>query len=86
MGKTHKFLILAASSYFLEGEVPDDIWDQMRKSDDDCLRVIECHHEKFSDNVIDVCDGDYELVCDVDGRLYYFHDVMTRMDIIKEFE
>lgn len=84
--KTYKFLILASSSYFLEGEVPDEIWEKMRKSDDDYMRVIECHHEKFSDNCFEVCDGDYELVRAVDGTLYYFSDVMTRMDIIKEFE
>jgi hypothetical protein len=89
--KTHKFLILEGSY--------DEIMDVVRHGQDTLdriayvwephMRVIECKHEIFDDNCVDLYQEDGKttnFVQSVDGTLYYWEDVMTKFEIIEAFE
>jgi hypothetical protein len=91
MARTYKFIILEASY--------DEIMDTTRHSKkvidsinyvwDDHIRVVECKHEKFEDNCVDLYQEDGEtanFVQSVGGVLYYWTDVMTKTEIIEAFE
>ena len=80
-----KFLILVEDSDWVSREIDDvSVQTQLVGSDHQYMEIITCHHENFNDNCIEI-EG-YELVRDVDGRLFYFTDHMTKGELIKRFE
>jgi len=85
-----KFLILGDPTYFLEGEFPKDIEDQIVWSDDSYMEIVECHHEDFKDNlvIIHTIGGIdyYEFLRTKDGKLHYVSDYLTKENIIRGFE
>jgi hypothetical protein len=91
--RTHKFLILFGDvEYVLDfcGLKDESIRDQIVYNEEPRLKVIECKHEQFEDNVVHVEDiddcGGFDFIRDVNGKLWYFVDHMTKTDIINKFE
>jgi len=91
--KTYKFLVLiplCGDEYVMDHLGPteqDAIRDNLFQSHDNQMRVIECKHENLKDNLVTV-DGEFEidLLCDVNGALYYCEDILSKTDIINMFE
>lgn len=94
MGR-HKFLVLVGDSYHLEDyDLDPQLSKQIYWNEEYFMHVVTCHHERFEDNIVTFLlknsyDGvmdEVGLLRDVNGRLWYVDQYMTKMDLIKEFE
>lgn len=91
--KKHKFLVhLIDNEYLLDrGDYNEDhpFYDKFYQTCEDEVRIITCHHEEFSDNVVTVISsrGDEDsLLRDCDGTLYFFADSWSKAELIEIFE
>jgi len=88
----HKFVIIVGDSYILEDyDLTQEVSDQIEWNEDPYLAVVTLPHENFSDNVVvltHAADAEDEtwVVRDVRGRLWYYMDVMSKMDLILNME
>ena len=89
----HKFLIINGDSEFVMNWLSPKVSDEVRKSisynEEPYLKVIECRHEEFRDNVVsleDDNDGGVDFVRDINGKLFYFADYWRKTDVIDAFE
>jgi hypothetical protein len=95
MKRTTKFLVLVSGDADLARDHCRFSPEYSRIRDNDCayLRVVECKHEDFKDNLVRIKDDDdndddclMDFVEDVNGNLYYFDDYWTKTDVINAFE
>jgi len=96
MKKSHKFLIL--EDYYGENVdvVRHDqaVVDRIHAVDYPEIRLIECAHEKFEDNCVDLfntpllgdTDNFQSYVKDIHGRLFYWQEVHSKEDLVAYFE
>ena len=92
MKKTHKFLVCLGDSDWIADEIDPQYHPQIEWCDDPNIEVIECHHENFMDNLVEIPMDGYgpeyfhELLKDVNGKLYVWTDYKTRAQLINEME
>jgi hypothetical protein len=76
----HKFLICIESGDFLLDEVDPGVREHIHTTDDVVMFVIECFHPNFDDNVVDI--NGYNLVRDVNGKLYLYLNYFSKANLI----
>jgi hypothetical protein len=90
----HKFLIIVGSSFDVDDYELSEFTDPGVKVavDEVYMTVVTCPHENFNDNVVclkGTLGGDpaeLSVVRDMDGKLWYFVDVMSKLSVIDAFE
>ena len=90
MKRTYKFLVMIQDwDDFDYGTVPKDIVSNYYYASEAFMTVLECHHEKWEDNLVAVNEygGDQvQLVKTARGNYYYWEDVWSKTDVINAFE
>lgn len=89
MSKTHKFQVILGDCYWLMDDIRDEeIRSKILDNEEPRSKFIVCHHEEVMDNVVQIqgIEYEWELIRDVNGRLYYYEEILTKTDVVNGFE
>lgn len=91
--RTHKFLIVISGTSEYWSEYSYQGGDEWLKSlivrEDPEVRVIECHHENYEDNIVHfttTCGDVVNPIRDVRGNYYVWDDIWTKLEVVNAFE
>lgn len=92
MARTYKFLIIHGVYDVDDLDIVRhgrEVRDRISQNWEESLRVVECRHEIFEDNCVELYDDNGQsqsFVQSVNTTLYYWEDMMTRFEIVEAFE